>query len=75
MFTNTHILFDRKVNPSDCVDMECDGHKHAIIQDIDGTFLGCKLLFLDSCFLRVRKQIQRDWLHYLFNTYNWLSFK
>ena len=26
------------VNPSDCVDMDCDGHKHALVCDIDGSF-------------------------------------
>ena len=26
------------VNPSDCVDMDCDGHKHALIKDLDGSF-------------------------------------
>ncbi|XP_066939673.1 fibrocystin-L-like [Macrobrachium rosenbergii] len=29
-----------KVNPSDCVDMSCDGHKKVIIQDMDGSLLG-----------------------------------
>ncbi|XP_043922184.1 fibrocystin-L [Protopterus annectens] len=29
-----------KVNPSDCVDMECDGKKKNIIKDLDGSFLG-----------------------------------
>lgn len=29
-----------RVNPSDCVDMDCDGHKKVIITDTDGTFLG-----------------------------------
>ncbi|KAJ8026384.1 Fibrocystin-L [Holothuria leucospilota] len=28
------------VNPSDCVDMDCDGMKKAIILDLDGSFLG-----------------------------------
>ncbi|XP_038070546.1 fibrocystin-L-like isoform X1 [Patiria miniata] len=28
------------VNPSDCVDMDCDGMKKAMIRDLDGTFLG-----------------------------------
>ena len=28
------------VNPSDCVDMSCDGHKKALLRDTDGTFLG-----------------------------------
>ncbi|XP_072024031.1 uncharacterized protein [Amphiura filiformis] len=30
----------RLVNPSDCVDMDCDGMKNALLQDLDGTFLG-----------------------------------
>ncbi|KAH9519161.1 Fibrocystin-L, partial [Bulinus truncatus] len=29
-----------KVNPSDCVDMDCDGLKKCLIEDLDGTFLG-----------------------------------
>ncbi|XP_066939677.1 fibrocystin-L-like [Macrobrachium rosenbergii] len=28
------------VNPSDCVDMSCDGHKKIVIQDMDGSLLG-----------------------------------
>ncbi|KAJ8026136.1 Fibrocystin-L [Holothuria leucospilota] len=28
------------VNPSDCVDMDCDGMKKAIIRDLDGSMLG-----------------------------------
>ena len=28
------------VNPSDCVDMDCDGHKHTLVTDIDGSFTG-----------------------------------
>jgi len=28
------------VNPSDCVDMDCDGHKEVLIQDIDGSLTG-----------------------------------
>ena len=28
------------VNPSDCVDMDCDAHKKVIIQDVDGSLLG-----------------------------------
>ncbi|XP_071793632.1 fibrocystin-L-like isoform X1 [Asterias amurensis] len=28
------------VNPSDCVDMDCDGQKKAMIRDLDGTLLG-----------------------------------
>ena len=26
------------VNPSDCVDMDCDGYKHMVIRDLDGSF-------------------------------------
>ncbi|XP_036421459.1 fibrocystin-L-like [Colossoma macropomum] len=29
-----------KVNPSDCVDMDCDGKKKALLNDLDGSFLG-----------------------------------
>uniref|UniRef100_A0A3B4AF70 Uncharacterized protein n=1 Tax=Periophthalmus magnuspinnatus TaxID=409849 RepID=A0A3B4AF70_9GOBI len=29
-----------KVNPSDCVDMECDAKKKTILRDLDGSFLG-----------------------------------
>ena len=28
------------VNPSDCVDMDCDGHKHTLVRDSDGSFTG-----------------------------------
>ena len=28
-----------KVNPADCVDMDCDGLKKNLLKDIDGTFL------------------------------------
>lgn len=28
------------VNPSDCVDMDCDGHKEILVQDIDGSLTG-----------------------------------
>ncbi|XP_021343370.1 fibrocystin-L-like [Mizuhopecten yessoensis] len=31
-----------KINPSDCVDMDCDGLKKALIKDQDGSFLGTK---------------------------------
>ena len=24
----------------DCVDMDCDGPKHALVRDVDGTLLG-----------------------------------
>ena len=27
-----------RVNPSDCVDMDCDGHKQIVLKDLDGTF-------------------------------------
>ncbi|KAK3107254.1 hypothetical protein FSP39_010348 [Pinctada imbricata] len=29
-----------KINPSDCVDMDCDGHKKVMVKDLDGTLLG-----------------------------------
>ncbi|KAK2836335.1 hypothetical protein Q7C36_014204 [Tachysurus vachellii] len=29
-----------KVNPSDCVDMDCDAKKKSMINDLDGSFLG-----------------------------------
>lgn len=29
-----------RVNPSDCVDMDCDGHKKVVLRDMDGTLLG-----------------------------------
>ena len=29
-----------KINPADCVDMECDAKKKVIIKDEDGSFLG-----------------------------------
>ncbi|XP_041664378.1 fibrocystin-L-like [Cheilinus undulatus] len=29
-----------KINPSDCVDMECDAKKKSMIKDLDGSFLG-----------------------------------
>lgn len=32
--------FFRKINPSDCVDMECDAKKKVLVKDFDGTFLG-----------------------------------
>lgn len=28
------------VNPSDCIDMDCDGAKHVLIKDLDGTLTG-----------------------------------
>ena len=27
-----------RVNPSDCVDMDCDGHKQVLFKDLDGSF-------------------------------------
>ena len=30
----------RWVNPSDCVDMDCDGRRQLLITDIDGSFTG-----------------------------------
>ena len=29
-----------RINPSDCVDMDCDGMKNVLIKDIDGSFTG-----------------------------------
>ncbi|KAM6974364.1 PKHD1 like 1, tandem duplicate 1, partial [Tautogolabrus adspersus] len=29
-----------KINPSDCVDMDCDGKKKTMLKDLDGSFLG-----------------------------------
>ena len=28
------------VNPSDCVDMDCDGAKHVLMKDLDGSLTG-----------------------------------
>lgn len=28
------------INPSDCIDMDCDGAKHVLIEDLDGTLTG-----------------------------------
>ena len=28
------------MNPSDCVDMDCDGLKKNLLDDLDGSFLG-----------------------------------
>lgn len=28
------------MNPSDCVDMDCDGRRQLLITDIDGSFTG-----------------------------------
>ncbi|XP_068236296.1 fibrocystin-L-like [Palaemon carinicauda] len=42
--TDNYIFMNKpnlgKVNPSDCVDMSCDGHKKVVIQDMDGSVLG-----------------------------------
>lgn len=35
-----------RVNPSDCVDMDCDGHKKVIVTDNDGTLLGMCLVMV-----------------------------
>lgn len=29
-----------KVNPADCVDMDCDAKKKTMLKDLDGSFLG-----------------------------------
>lgn len=31
---------DSKINPSDCVDMDCDALKKALVVDTDGSLLG-----------------------------------
>ena len=28
------------INPSDCVDMDCDGRRQLLIRDLDGSFIG-----------------------------------
>lgn len=28
------------INPSDCVDMDCDGRRQIVIKDMDGSFSG-----------------------------------
>ena len=33
-------MINRKVNPSDCVDMDCDGMKKMLITDMDGSLVG-----------------------------------
>lgn len=33
-----HMPNVRSINPSDCVDMDCDGLKHMLIRDMDGSF-------------------------------------
>ncbi|XP_071488092.1 fibrocystin-L-like [Diadema antillarum] len=39
------------VNPADCVDMDCDAHKKAMIRDLDGSLLGSKgTIIPDSAF-------------------------
>ena len=34
------VCFFRKINPADCVDMDCDGMKKNLLDDLDGTLLG-----------------------------------
>ena len=42
--TNSKVYFHPPnpswINEEDCVDMDCDGPKHILLSDIDGTFLG-----------------------------------
>ena len=34
------------VDPSNCVDMDCDGHKKVVVTDLDGSLLGeCVFVF------------------------------
>ncbi|XP_053409194.1 fibrocystin-L-like isoform X2 [Mercenaria mercenaria] len=35
-----------KINPADCVDMDCDGLKKVLVKDMDGTFMGVKGSFI-----------------------------
>ncbi|KAK4308481.1 hypothetical protein Pmani_019821 [Petrolisthes manimaculis] len=37
-----------RVNPSDCVDMDCDGHKKVVVTDNDGSLLGSEQATLTS---------------------------
>ena len=39
-FAHFHRSHPGLVNPSDCVDMDCDGMKKNFITDVDGSFLG-----------------------------------
>ena len=41
------------MNPSDCVDMECDGMKNVLIKDFDGGFLGAPGSVISQVILRV----------------------
>jgi hypothetical protein len=38
----SHVVFHRHINPSDCVDMDCDAKKKCVIKDIDCSLLGGK---------------------------------
>jgi hypothetical protein len=40
LLTQNRFLFLRWINPSDCVDMDCDGRRQVLITDIDGSFTG-----------------------------------
>lgn len=40
LYPHSVCIAGRAINPSDCVDMECDGLKKALIVDRDGTLLG-----------------------------------
>ena len=33
-------VVSRWINPSDCVDMDCDGRRQLLITDIDGSYTG-----------------------------------
>jgi len=41
-FTHTHVQYISilPMSMQDCVDMDCDGPKHALVRDIDGHFVG-----------------------------------
>lgn len=39
-FSNKRCFLLRWVDPSDCVDMDCDGRRQLLITDKDGSFTG-----------------------------------
>ena len=45
------------INPSDCVDMDCDARRKALVTDLDGTFFGSPL---DSMISRSEYQWDGD---------------
>ena len=45
-----------RVNPSDCVDMDCDGYKQVLLRDIDGSFSGTN----SSCTIISKAEFEWD---------------